>query len=153
METWHIVLIVAAIALILYLVMRRNVLPAQVQAVAVSNPPAPGVSPTTGQVYSNPPSPPPMDVAAGYNSALNINNWGNAPTPQVPSNGSILQNIPIRPSAITNVATNAAFRVTDTVNNSLAHIPVVGKALSTPGKAVTSVTKKAYSALSSLNPF
>jgi hypothetical protein len=139
METWHILLIIAAIVIILYLVMRKQVLPAAPIPVAVPNPPAPGVTPTTGEVYNNPPPPPPSNttgVGGTIRSAVMVAR---------PSN--VLQHVPVvgealaLPGRVTNRVVGATTNVANRVNSSIEHIPVAGKALAAPGKAVSSAIK------------
>ena len=156
METWHILLIIAAIAIIIYLVMRRNVLPEQPQAVAVLNQAAPGVSQATGEVYSNPPPPPPSQVTGAGGSVTST-------VAHLANPGTVLQNIPIIGGTVTNVArvasaapvsvARAGIGVANKINSSLEHIPVVGKVLATPGKVVSNVANKVTNVAAKLNPF
>jgi len=128
MDTWMIVAIVAVVAVLAYFLLRKKsvALPDSrayrtTDPIVLPIPSAPGVSPTTGEVRPNPPPAPPPDVKAAIRSSS-------------PPRG-VLENVPI-----VGTAHKAAMRpvnmITNTVNSSLEHIPVVGKALAAPGKAV-----------------
>jgi hypothetical protein len=120
METWMIVAIVVAIALILYYMSRRK---AMITVSPAGN--APGINASNGQVPTNQPLP------------------GTNPPPVVGSNG-ILQHVPIvggLASGIFHGTTNAALALDKGVGNALDHIPVVGHVLSAPTKIAGSIVK------------
>jgi hypothetical protein len=136
METWHFVLIVALVAIVLYLAMRRTVLPKPVEPIALPIESAPGVSATTGQVVNNVAPPPPRQVTGAGGS---VTSYVRAARPS-----NVLQNVPVIGNAAATVVrapTRVAMAVTDKVNSSIEHIPIAGKALAAPGKAVTSAVK------------
>ena len=111
METWMIVAVVIAIALVLYFITRKK--PVVLNSSLAGN--APGVSASTGQVPNNPPTP-----------------GTNAP----PAIG-VLQHIPIvggLASGVFHGTTNAVLALDKGVGNVLDHVPVVGKVLSAPTK-------------------
>ena len=134
MQTWHIFAIIIALALgIAWFLMRKKTLATQTP---ISNPiqSAPGVSATTGVVASNPPPPPPEGVTARVRSNL-------TPT-------GIMQNIPVvggTAALISRAPMAVSIKAVDVANNALSHVPVVGKALAAPGKAVANVAKKIFS--------
>jgi hypothetical protein len=91
---------------------------------------SPGITPTSGQVPSNPPPPPPEGIVARAKSYL-------TPTGQ-------LQHIPVVGSALATAAKSpftVSMKVNDMVTNSLEHVPIAGKALAVPGKVASKVLK------------
>lgn len=123
METWMIVAIVVAIALIVYYMRKKRTL------IAAVIPPAPGVSAHSGYVPNNEPLP-----------------GQNAP-PVVGSNG-ILQHIPIvggLASGVFHGTTNAVLALDKGVGNVLDHVPVVGHVLSAPTKVAGAIASKIFS--------
>lgn len=143
METWHIIVIVIAVALIIYFVMRRQTLPERAIPQGYPIAAAPGVAVTTGTVPNNPPLPTPPDAVAPPKATLarSMAHFMNPTTP--------IQNIPIVGRAVSKAMSapfTIGFGAADKVNNALSHVPIVGKALAMPGKAVSSIAKK-------LNPF
>ena len=143
METWYIIAILAAVALVIYFFMRRQTLATPPQPVPVQMPSAPGVSANTGLVPTNPPPPLPPDVyAPGAPSPQSASITSRVRSAIAPS--AVIQNIPIIGGVagrVANVPTAIGFKAADTVNDALAHIPVAGKVLAAPGKAATKVLK------------
>jgi hypothetical protein len=133
MDTWMLCCIVIAIALIIYFMfIRKQTIPSPTTPVVVSLPSAPGITPSSGQVPTPPPPPPPPNVSAVARVRSVV----------APSNQ--LQHIPFIGNAAATLVrspANIGFKVTDAVNNSIEHIPVAGKALAMPGKAITSIAK------------
>jgi hypothetical protein len=133
-QTYLIVAIGLAVVVIGYFLMRKKTIPA---SAAVPTPVpsydsttptvAPGVSMTTGQVPTPIPAPPRDGVAAQLGHLI-------SPTNQ-------MQHIPVVGNALATVSRapiNIGLKVGDTVNTALSHIPVAGKMLAAPGKAVSS---------------
>jgi hypothetical protein len=143
MESWHIVLIIAAIAIILYLVMRKNSLPTPIEPVMVPNQPAPGVSVSTGEVLNNPPPPPPSQSTGAGGTVKRV--------VMAASPSNVLQHVPVvgsalvLPTRVTKQVVGAVTNVSNRINSSIEHIPVAGKALAAPGKAASSVIKSVSS--------
>jgi hypothetical protein len=139
MQTWMIVAIIAAVAVIFYFVMRTKTLANTQVLQAVTTPPAPGVLPQTGTVPPNQPPPPPPDVQAPTRTQkLQGILAPSAQMTHIPIIGNPLSAIARAPAKVT-------FAITDKVNNTLSQIPVAGKVLAAPGKAVTSAVKSFYS--------
>jgi hypothetical protein len=135
METWMIVALIAAVAIVIYFVMRRKVLPVPPQPVPVQQEPAPGVSPASGHVETAPTLPTPPDVA-GPSRIAKIR------ATVTPS--AQLQHIPIVGNAAVQIARapiNLSFKAADKINNTLSNIPVAGKVLAAPGKVATKALK------------
>ena len=134
MQTWHIFAIIVALALgIVWFMMRKKTL-AKETPISTTIQSAPGVSAATGQVASNPPSPPPEGVVAKIRSNL-------TPT-------GLMQHVPIvggTAALISKAPMAVSIKAVDIANNALSHVPVVGKALAAPGKAVANVAKKIFS--------
>ena len=130
-----IVALVAAVAIVLYLLLKRNTIPAPTPLVSVPIPSAPGVAANTGYVPPVTPPPPPPGVSAVTRAKAFL-----APS-------QAIQNVPIvggifgSVNKVVSLPTVGAFKVTDTINNSLGHIPVVGSVIAAPGKALTSAAK------------
>jgi len=131
MQTWHIVLIVAAVIALAWFFFRRKTLPAAPYVTAVDIPTAPGVTPNTGQVAPNPPPPPPAGVTAQL--ALIQRFTPNAVLSHVPIVGNAAKNISMAPVKISEA-------VNKTVGKALDHIPIVGSTLSAPSKAISKLT-------------
>jgi hypothetical protein len=151
METWHIVLIATAVAIVVYMLYRHFrkrpssvVVPSATEAnvTAAPLPRAPGVASNTGQLPNNIPPPPPPGSTAPFR-------------PYTPS--STLQHIPIvggRVASVNKTVSTApmvgAMRVNSAVTSSLEHIPVAGKVLAAPTKVIGKVGGAVTSALSSI---
>jgi hypothetical protein len=135
MNNWMLIAIVAAVAVVIYFIMRRRTLPVPPQPEPTPMPPAPGIRATSGQVPNNPPPAMPPDtpgpsVTARVRAAVR-------PTGQ-------LQHIPLVGNVAMNVARapiNLSFKAADKVNSTLANIPVAGKVLAAPGKLATGALK------------
>jgi hypothetical protein len=115
METWMIVLIVAAAIVVIWLLTRKKTVSTEVAPRALVNTismqpdTAPGVVPSTGQPPPAPPPAPPPNVPVASYSAARAQN--------------VLRTA-ISPSAV------------------ISHIPVVGSQLAAPGKAIGSAVSK-----------
>jgi hypothetical protein len=135
MQTWHIFAIIVAIGFgVAWFMMRKKTLATASTPISTEIQAAPGVSPSTGQVASNPAPPPPRGVVATIQSNL-------TPT-------GLMQHVPVvgnTAARISKAPMTVSLKAADLANNALSHVPVVGKALAAPGKAVTNVAKKILS--------
>jgi hypothetical protein len=135
METWQIIAIVAAVAAVLFFLMRKKtaIAPAQLQSQTINS--APGVTGSDGQIPSGPL---PVIPNAGSPGMGVVKAVAGAPM-------QILQHVPI----VGNLATSAvkapinlALKTNAEITNVISNIPIAGKALAIPGKVVGAVASK-----------
>jgi hypothetical protein len=153
METWQIVLIVAAVAAVIWYLMKSRTpgraapIGNQREAPLVASTltmTAPGVEPSTGQVRSNPPPAPPADVnAQPAKRTTGLAHFGGAVGLTTPV--AALQHVPIVGNAAGKIA-NAPTVITDNLSRAtskaLAQIPIAGNTLASVNNVAHSAVKK-----------
>lgn len=148
METWKILLIIVAVALVIvwFLTRKKTVNESIIPRALVSKTSvAPGVIPETGEVPPAPPPPPPPNTTVSphvaltraVSQAVKLSANPTAALTHVPVVGAVVA--PVR--AVSSAANRVTFGVTDKVNNTLEHVPLVGSTLAAPGKAISSAAK------------
>jgi hypothetical protein len=153
METWQIVLIVAAVAAVIWYLMKNR---AHGRAAPIGNQreaplvastltmTAPGVDSATGQVRSNPPPAPPADVnAQPAKRPTGIAYFTGAARSLTPV--AALQHVPIVGNAagkIANAPTVIADNISRATSKALAQIPIAGSTLASVNNVAHSAVKK-----------
>jgi hypothetical protein len=155
METWQIVLIVAAVAAVIWYLMKSR---APGRAAPIGNQreaplvastltmTAPGVDPSTGQIRSNPPPAPPADVKAAPSRSIGLSHFTGAASVITPV--AALQHVPIVGNAagkIANAPTVIADNISRATSKALAQIPIAGNTLASVNNAAHSGVKKVAS--------
>jgi len=138
MDTWQIIAIVAAVAGVIFFLMRKKTISAAPQITAQQVVSAPGVSASSGQVYANPL---PVIPNAGQPGMGTVKAVAGAPM-------AILEHVPIvggLASAAVKAPVDIALKTNAAITNVISQIPIAGKALAIPGKVAGAVVSKVSS--------
>jgi hypothetical protein len=136
-NTFIIIIVIVAIAVVLWYVLHKRTVPQASTPVATTMPSAPGVNPYTGETSTSATNAPPSVSSTLVKVASNLNVTG------------ALEHVPIvggTAAAATRAPVKLAFAATKAASNVLSHVPIAGKpaaavvnSVSNAGKSIAHV--------------